>query len=501
LHFGVSKISELCNKKSKKMTKEQVIELFQRAGENISDNFKGDNRMLEIQKVYFIGIGGIGMSALARYFNAKGFDVCGYDRTETALTQNLVLEGINVHYNDDVDAIPLSYKSGKKNILVVYTPAVPQSHNELQWFISQNYLVMKRSEVLGLVSKNKATIAVAGTHGKTSVSSMLAHLLTTAGIGCDAFLGGISKNYKTNLLLSQGSKYLVAEADEYDRSFLHLHPHLALITSMDADHLDVYGTHDDLKAEFAKFISQITPGGILLIKHGLPHETPNRVHTFTYSLNDRHADFHAENLRLEEDGRYMFTFCAPHKTIHDVHTQAPGLLNVENAVAAMAVAIMAGADAKKIIEAMASFKGVQRRFDFKIQKKNFVYIDDYAHHPEELKYAISSVRELFPGKHITGVFQPHLYTRTRDFAEEFAKSLDLLDALIMLDIYPAREIPIEEVTSKIIFEKVNIENKILCKKTDVVNELKNRKMDVLITLGAGDIDTLVERIEKKFKKN
>ena len=450
------------------------------------------------KKIYFAGIGGIGMSALARYFKAKGLEVGGYDRTETVLTQNLVKEGIAVHYTDCVSAIPETFLSDPKDVLVIYTPAIPASHSELQWFRNNNYLIMKRSEALGMISKSKATIAVAGTHGKTSVSTMIAHLLTSTGIGCDAFLGGISKNYKSNLLLAEDSRYMVVEADEYDRSFLRLHPHLAVVTSMDADHLDIYKTHEAMKKTFAQFASQIKPDGVLLVKHGLPLNAPDGVHKLTYSLNDSNADFYAENLRMEHDGRYFFTLRTPILPIHDIHTRAPGLLNVENGVAAMAVALLSGADSEKTSDAMASFEGIQRRFDFRIKTDKNIYIDDYAHHPEELRYAVSSVRELYPGRHVTGIFQPHLFTRTRDFADGFAKSLSMLDALILLNIYPAREEPVEGVTSKIIFEKVTIDDKILCTKGDVINILKNKDLDVLLTLGAGDIDTLTAQIEKIF---
>ena len=450
------------------------------------------------KKVYFIGIGGIGMSALARYFKSKGCEVCGYDRTETALTRNLESEGIAVHYADDIGSIPQSFKTDKETVLVVFTPAVPASHSELQWFKDMNYRMMKRSEVLGMISQSKETIAVAGTHGKTSVSTMIAHLLTTADVGCDAFLGGISKNYKSNLLLAEGSRCVVAEADEYDHSFLRLHPHIAVVTAMDADHLDIYGTHEAMKEAFAQFVMQITMGGILLIKHGLTLPVPEKVRTFTYSLDNSNADFYAENIRVE-DGRYLFTLRTPQGIISDIRIGIPGLVNVENGIAAMAATILAGADAKKIKAGMASFKGIQRRFDERFCTDKMVYIDDYAHHPEELRFTIESVRKLYPDRRITGIFQPHLYSRTRDFADEFAQSLSLLDSLILLDIYPAREEPIEGVTSKIIFDKVTIEDKYLCSKNEVINMLNKMETGVLLTLGAGDIDTLVEPIEKMLK--
>ena len=453
---------------------------------------------MDVTKIYFIGIGGIGMSALARYFKAKGCEVCGYDRTETALTRTLCDEGIAIHFTDDVGAIPQSYRDDKTATLVVYTPAIPASHSEMQWFRERDYLMMKRSEVLGMISKSKETIAVAGTHGKTSVSTMIAHLLTDAGIGCDAFLGGISKNYKNNLLLAEGSRYVIAEADEYDRSFLRLHPHIAVVTAMDADHLDIYGTHDALKEAFAQFVSQITSGGILLIKHGLTLPVRDDVHTFTYSLDNRNADFYAENIRMDGD-RYLFTLQTPREALENVHIGVPGLVNVENGVAAMAVACLTDAGSEKIKSGMASFGGILRRFDERVRTDDITYIDDYAHHPEELRFTIESVRQLYPGRHITGIFQPHLYTRTRDFANGFAESLSLLDSLILLDIYPAREEPVEGVTSEMIFEKVTIDDKCLCTKEEVINIMNNRKISVLLTLGAGDIDTLVAPIEKMLK--
>jgi len=358
--------------------------------------------------------------------------------------------------------------------------------------------MMKRSKVLGLISQSKETIAVAGTHGKTSVSTMIAHLLTEAGIGCDAFLGGISKNYKSNLLLANDSRYVVAEADEYDRSFLHLHPAIAVVTAMDADHLDIYGTHDALKEAFAQFVSQLKPGGVLLIKHGLTLPVRKDVLTFTYSLDDSDADFYAENIRMDGD-RYLFTLQTPLETFENVHLGVPGLVNVENGVAALAVAYMKRAPSGNMKSGMASFTGIQRRFDERFRTNDMTYIDDYAHHPEELRFTIESVRKLYPGKRITGIFQPHLYTRTRDFADGFAKSLSMLDALILLDIYPAREEPIEGVTSKMIFDKVTIDDKCLCTKEKVINILKNKESGVWLTLGAGDIDTLVEPIEKLLK--
>ncbi|MDR1156006.1 MAG: UDP-N-acetylmuramate--L-alanine ligase [Bacteroidales bacterium] len=448
--------------------------------------------------VYLIGIGGIGMSALARYFKAEGCEVCGYDRTETALTRTLVAEGIAVHHTDDVNAIPQSYKKVKFRVLVVYTPAVPASNSEMQWFRARNYRMVKRSRILGSIVRGKKNIAIAGTHGKTSISTLAAHLLTAAGVGCDAFLGGISKNYNSNLLLAKRSAYVVVEADEYDRSFLRLHPCIAVVTAMDADHLDIYRTHVALKKAFAQFVSQITPGGLLIIKHGLTLPVSGSVRTFTYSLLDHDADFYVENMRMDDD-RYLFSLRTPCGLIENIRMGVPGLVNVENGIAAIAVSCFAGVDAEKIRAGMSSFEGVQRRFDERICTDEAVYINDYAHHPEELRFTIESVRALYPDRRITGVFQPHLYSRTRDLADEFAQSLSLLDTLILLDIYPAREEPIEGVTSKMIFDKVTIADKRLCAKDEVINILNNRKPGVLLTLGAGDIDSLAEPIEKMLK--
>jgi UDP-N-acetylmuramate--alanine ligase len=448
------------------------------------------------KKVYFIGIGGIGMSALARYFAVNGCHVAGYDRTETVLTMRLVSEGIDVYYNDDVQIVEQLYDN-KENTLVIYTPAIPASHPQLQWFKDNNYTLMKRSEVLGMLSQENPTIAVAGTHGKTSVSTMIAYLLNQADVECNAFLGGISKDYDTNLLLSKDSRFVVVEADEYDRSFLKLHPDIAIITAIDADHLDIYGTYYALIEAFVQFAGQINSGGALIIKYGLSVPVPENVKVFTYSLNDCNADFYAGDVRIEGK-RYLFSLHTPDKTIEDVHLNIPGLVNVENSVAAAAACYLAKADLDVVCAAMSSYTGVKRRFDARLQNQDTIYIDDYAHHPEELRFTIDSIRKLYPNKHITGIFQPHLYSRTRDFADEFAQSLSMLDALILLDIYPAREEPIEGVTSKIIFDKVTIEDKRMCSKDEAVNILKTKQVEVLLTLGAGDIDTLVKPIEELF---
>ncbi|MCG8411428.1 MAG: UDP-N-acetylmuramate--L-alanine ligase [Bacteroidales bacterium] len=451
-----------------------------------------------IHNVYFIGIGGIGMSAIARFFNSIGKNVAGYDKTPKPLTDELKNEGIDIHFEDDVDKIHANFKN-KENTLVVYTPAIPQNHTELRYFISNNFEIKKRSEVLGMLSNEKKCIAVAGTHGKTTITTMVSHFMKQSNVGCNAFMGGISKNYNTNFLVDNKSNYVVVEADEFDRSFLQLAPDIALVSAVDADHLDIYSDANDLKNTFKEFIGKIKTGGKLILKSDIKLALPKKdnVDIFTYSLNGD-SDFRAENIRIE-NGLYTFDFIAVKGRINNIKLGLPGLLNVENAIAAMALASLAGVDNNEIFKAAPQFIGIQRRFDCHIKRADFIYIDDYAHHPEELKAAISSVKELFNDKKITGIFQPHLYTRTRDFANEFAESLELLDELILLDIYPAREKPIEGVTSKIIFDKIKNTNKTICLKSELINILKSKKPQVLMTLGAGDIDEFVEPIKNIFK--
>lgn len=452
-----------------------------------------------VHNVYFLGIGGIGMSAIARYFNVLGKNVAGYDRVSKPLTDELTHEGIRIHFNDDIANIPADFKI-KEETLIVYTPAIPKKHKELNYFIDQGFEIKKRSEILGMISREKTCIAVAGTHGKTTITTMIAHLMRQSRMGCSAFLGGISKNYNTNYLVDKESKYVVVEADEFDRSFLKLNPQKAIITAVDADHLDIYLDENDVKDTFKLFIDQINSGGTLIIKSGLKFDVPQRndIDVYTYSLN-ANTDFKAENIRIE-NGLYVFDFVGICGKICHLKLGLPGLLNVENAVAAIAMASISGVHNDEIFNALGKFKGIKRRFDYHIHRDNFVYIDDYAHHPEELKASINSAKELFRGKKITGVFQPHLYSRTRDFADGFAKSLDLLDEIILLDIYPAREEPIAGITSEIIFDKIKNENKILCTKSNLIEVLKNRTLDVLMTFGAGDIDELVEPIKKQFSK-
>jgi UDP-N-acetylmuramate--alanine ligase len=452
--------------------------------------------LTKITRVYFIGIGGIGMSALARYFIAGGFEVAGYDRNSTFLTDELINENCNIHFEDNIRQIPEVFKDdeNERETLVIYTPAIPENNSELTYFRNKKYNVLKRSEVLGLITKNAKSIAVAGTHGKTTISAIVTYILKQSELDCTAFLGGISKNYNTNFLLGE-SEFIVMEADEFDRSFLQLYPYITVITSIDADHLDIYGDKQNLKESFKQFVSQISDGGKLLTRKDLEFNdfTKCRFKHYTYSLDSK-ADFYARNLDLK-DGLYVFDIVTPGKNMEKIHFGFPGLINVENAVAAAGVAWILKIPPETIRKALLHFDGVKRRFDFKIRSENIIFIDDYAHHPEELNACIRSVRELFPGKKITGIFQPHLYTRTMHFASEFASSLTNLDELILLEIYPAREMPIKGISSKIIFDKVKLHHKIICRKNKLLELIKSKNFEILITLGAGDIDTLVEPIK------
>lgn len=443
---------------------------------------------------YFIGIGGIGMSAIARYFNNAGYSVSGYDKTPSALTERLEKEGIAIHYEEDVSSIP----TDKENTLVVYTPAIPDDMSELRYVREQGYAVCKRSRALGEIARGQKCLAVAGTHGKTTTSTLLAHLLTHSGEGCNAFLGGISRNYDSNLLLSP-NPVLVAEADEYDRSFLQLYPDIAVITSADADHLDIYLDHKHLQEAFAQFASQIREDGFLILKKGVNISLEGvKAKILTYSY-DTPADFYASDIIPLESGYYDFTLNTPKGKIEKCTLGIPGWINVENAVAASAVALLHGIAPDKLRAGLASFKGVSRRFDIRLNTPQCAYVDDYAHHPNELRHAISSMRGIFKGKRLCGIFQPHLYSRTRDFAEEFADALGGLDELILLHIYPARELPIEGVSSKIIFDKVNLDNKILISKEELMDTIRKRDFECLITFGAGDIDRFVLPIEEELK--
>ena len=449
---------------------------------------------MKYRNVYFIGIGGIGMSAIARFCKFKGCSVSGYDRTPSELTRRLEAEGIEVHYDDDCSRIP----EDREDTLVVYTPAVPDEFGELAYARDKGYKVIKRSRMLGELTRGESCLAVAGTHGKTTTSTMIAHILTEGGSGCSAFLGGISKNYGTNMLVSD-TPVVVAEADEFDRSFLQLHPSTAVITSMDADHLDIYGDLEHVQQAFREFASQVSE--TLILKYGLPIASSDvQAKIFTYHFDNPSADFHSANLRLGDDGHYTYDLVYPGGTLSDIRVGAIGWVNVENSIAAAAVCLCRGMDAQKVRHALSSFEGVRRRLDVHVNRPGLCYIDDYAHHPAELRSAISSVRQVFPGRKITGVFQPHLYTRTRDFASGFAEALSMLDRLILLDIYPAREEPIEGVSSELIFKDVSCPEKLLVHKSGLMDLLSREELDVLITLGAGDIDRFVPEITGMLEK-
>ncbi|NOY95313.1 MAG: UDP-N-acetylmuramate--L-alanine ligase [Chlorobi bacterium] len=455
------------------------------------------NSLQDIENVYFLGIGGIGMSALARYFKNQGKTVAGYDRTETNLTMQLIAEGIDVHFEDDKEKIPATFNIG--NTLVVYTPALPANHTEYNWLKNMGFTILKRAKVLGMLCNEGKCLAVAGTHGKTTVSTLLAVILKESALGCGAFLGGISKNYGTNLLLpdSEG-QWLVAEADEYDRSFLNLTPDVALVTALDSDHLDIYGEFENIKKSFVEFISQIKDGGSLVLKKGVLEEIQGRdgLDVYRYSLNEK-ADFYAFDIHLHENS-YLFSLATPWGIIPEIKYNYPGLINIENAVGAAAMALIAGVSQEEVKKGLSEYKGVKRRFDIRYKSGGKIFIDDYAHHPEELKAVISSVRKMYPGKKITGIFQPHLYTRTRDFADGFAKSLSLLDVAVLLPVYPARELPIEGVSSEMIVEKMVGVKTILLEKNDVVRWVENNEIEVLMTIGAGDIDKIADAIAEYY---
>lgn len=446
---------------------------------------------MEFQKVYFLGIGGIGMSALARYFLHEGKPVAGYDRTESDLTRHLVQEGAAVNYDERVEAIPAEFRD-PATTLVVYTPAIPHDHPQWVWFREKGFEIVKRSRMLGVVARNKYVMAVAGTHGKTTTTTLTAWLNHEAGGGGSAFLGGISKNFDSNLVLGSGPR-LVVEADEFDRSFLQLCPDVAVVTAADADHLDIYGTHAAVKEAFAEFISQIKPGGALILKLGVDVEVRNReIKVYRYSY-DTPCDFYAKNIRIGYSGHYTFDLVCPDRVIEGCTLGVPGRVNVENAVAAVALMWVAGFDEPKLKAALASFSGVKRRFDFYINTPQRIYMDDYAHHPNELKAALTSFRDMFPGRRLTVVFQPHLYTRTRDFYRDFARVLSLADEVLLLPIYPAREEPIEGVCSEMMLPLITVPARVVSK-ADLIEVLKQENPDTLITFGAGDIDRLCQPI-------
>ena len=442
------------------------------------------------------------MSNLARYFRHEQLPVAGYDRTPSDLTRRLEAEGIAVHYEDSVDLIPEAFRD-PATTLVVRTPAVPLTHSELRYFEEHGFTLMKRAAVLGEISKDKRALCVSGTHGKTTTSTLLAHLLRQSGVDCNAFLGGISRNYDTNLLLSDKSDFAVIEADEFDRSFHHLRPYMAIVTAVDADHLDIYGTHEAYLESFAHFTELVRPDGCLVMKQGLAlaPRLPQGARLYTYATESmpgyEDADFRADHIHYQAD-RLFFTFHYPGGEVADMELGVPMLIHVENATAAMALAHLCGVSDEALRQALATFRGNQRRFDFQVRRPGFVYIDDYAHHPDELKASIASVRALYPGKKITGVFQPHLYTRTRDFAAEFAQALSALDKVVLLDIYPAREEPIPGVTSQIIYDRLTCPERTMATLDNLVQTLDLDRPEVLVTLGAGNIDRLVPVLREHF---
>ncbi|MCB0429254.1 MAG: UDP-N-acetylmuramate--L-alanine ligase [Flavobacteriales bacterium] len=447
-----------------------------------------------ITHVYLVGIGGIGMSGLARYFKQLGKQVAGYDKTATPLTRKLQAEGMDISFSDKVKDIPAGFRGSDNidHVLVIYTPAIPSAHEGLQFFRSEGYDMHKRAAVLGMITSHHNTLAVAGTHGKTTTSSILAHLLQQAGLQPTAFIGGIMRNYQSNVLLSKDPTWMVVEADEYDRSFLQLNPYISVITSLDADHLDIYGTASDMRLTYQAFAERLSENGRLWVNHQastreLVH--PNKV---TYGLSPD-ADYHAGNVHIEQ-GHYVFDIIGPDMHIPSVTFHLPGHHNVENAIAAACVAYSIGIEEDIIRDGLATYQGVKRRFEYVVKSQPMVYIDDYAHHPSELNACIRAARDFYPERKITGIFQPHLFSRTRDFMEGFAESLSALDCLILLDIYPARELPIDGITSSALLEKVHISNKMLCTKEAAVEKAIDSGSDLILTLGAGDIDELVDRL-------
>ena len=446
-----------------------------------------------IKSVYFIGAGGIGMSALVRYFLSKGKKVAGYDHTPSELTEKLIQEGADIHYQEDINEIPAECKD-KEHTLVVYTPAIPSTHQEFQFFEKNGFTMEKRAQVLGTITRSSKGLCVAGTHGKTTTSTMAAHLLHQSHVECNAFLGGISKNYGTNLLLSDKSERVVIEADEFDRSFHWLSPYMAVVTATDPDHLDIYGTKEAYLESFTQFTSLIQPGGVLILHEGLEMKPNVQDGVTTYTYSREKGDFHAENIRIG-NGEIYIDFVSPKGAIRDIRLGVPVSINIENGIAAMALAQLNGMTDEEIKAGMDSFRGVVRRFDFQIKNDKVVFLTDYAHHPSEIKQSALSIRELYRNKKITALFQPHLYTRTRDFYKDFAESLSLFDKVILTEIYPAREKPIPGVTSELIYEnlKSGVEKR-LCRKEEVPEVIKDESIEVLILLGAGDLDKYVPQI-------
>ncbi len=449
----------------------------------------------DIKAVYFVGAGGIGMSAIARYFIRKGVVVAGYDKTPSELTKQLEREGALLHYEENTDEIPHACRDPKQ-CLVIYTPAIPAEHKELQYFRANGFTVEKRAQVLGTLTRTHKGLCVAGTHGKTSTSTMCAHIMHQGHIDCNAFLGGISKNYSTNYIISAESDYVVIEADEFDRSFHWLRPWMSVITATDPDHLDIYGTKEAYLESFRHYTTLIQPGGALIIHRGLEMHADVQPGVKVYEYSRTEGDFHAENIRID-NGTITFDFISPIENVKDVELGQPVPINIDNGIAAMAMAQLAGCTAEELKYGMKTYRGVDRRFDFKINDSRHVLLSDYAHHPKEIYQSAKSIRELYKGRHITAIFQPHLYTRTRDFYRDFADALSQLDEVILTEIYPAREQPIEGVTSQLIYDNLRpgIEKSII-RKDDVLDLVKQRDFDVLVILGAGDLDNYMPQITK-----
>lgn len=459
--------------------------------------------MNNIRYVYFLGIGGIGMSALARWFLVNGYEVAGYDKTSTTLTDALQQEGMSIHFEEDVEQIPAHFRENREETLVIYTPAVPKTHREYIYLTEHEFTLQKRSQVLGLLAGRMTTVAIAGTHGKTTTSSMVAHILKDSGMNCAAFLGGITQNYGTNFLLNEPTDDLskvvcVVEADEFDRSFLTLFPQVAIVTSTDADHLDIYGDHNAVLDSFSSFVGQIKTGGTLFMKRGLALADRTPATVYDYSLEE--GTYHSQNLRIE-NACFVFDIVYPEGIIENIALQMPGFHNVENAVAAAAAALQVGVKPEAIRLALGNYKGVKRRFEYILKSKNVIFIDDYAHHPAEVFAFLSSLKALYPERKVTAIFQPHLFSRTRDFADEFAKSLSLADRVILLDIYPARELPIEGVTADLIFKSIQSETKIQCTKAELPEILRNDPPELVATIGAGDIDQMIPVLKNLFQTN
>lgn len=449
----------------------------------------------DIKAVYFVGAGGIGMSAIARYFIRKGVVVAGYDKTPSELTKQLEREGALLHYEENTDEIPHACRDPKQ-CLVIYTPAIPAEHKELQYFRTNGFTVEKRAQVLGTLTRTHKGLCVAGTHGKTSTSTMCAHIMHQSHIDCNAFLGGISKNYGSNYIISAESDYVVIEADEFDRSFHWLRPWMSVITATDPDHLDIYGTKEAYLESFRHYTTLIQPGGALIIHRGLEMHADVQEGVKVYEYSRTEGDFHAENIRID-NGTITFDFVSPIENVKDVELGQPVPINIDNGIAAMAMAQLAGCTAEELKYGMKTYRGVDRRFDFKINDSRHVLLSDYAHHPKEIYQSVKSIRELYKGRHITAIFQPHLYTRTRDFYRDFADALSQLDEVILTEIYPAREQPIEGVTSQLIYDNLRpgIEKSII-RKDDVLDLVKQRDFDVLVILGAGDLDNYMPQITK-----